>query len=264
MAGSGTYGVDNEGFIATQVSASNIPLPYVMIVEDVKQAFSTLIRDQLHGLHLYGSVVTGRAQTPTSDLDVLIVLHGQPTETLKSQIKTAEATLSQKYVRLVREVAVGVTFLAEIENDLYGTGCFIKHLCVCVLGESVQNTLPRFKPTQRVAKAFNGDFGVVRREYLSLIETTPPEDMSKLVNRISRKFIRTGFSLVTAREQSWTTDPHLSYEAFAKHYPDKADDMRRFLQLPNQKELNEADLQEVLTGFGRWLADEVEREFSMN
>lgn len=264
MARPGTYGVDEEGFIATHVSALNVPMPYFEIIEDVKRTFGELIGDQLHGLHLYGSVVTGRALTPTSDLDVLIVLRRQPAATLTSQIDNTETALSRKYEQLVREVAVGVTFLEEVGNDLHGTGCFIKHLCVCVLGESLQESLPRFKPTQLVAKAFNGDFGALREKYLSLVDTTPPDEISKLSNRIYRKFIRTGFSLVTAREQSWTTDLNVSCEAFAKYYPDKADQMRRVLQLSNQAELNKGDLLEILTGFGGWLADEVEREFSMN
>ncbi len=262
MRGSGTYGVDYQGFIATGVMASNIPVPFLKVVEDATKTLGSVIGEDLHGLHLYGSVVTGLAQVPTSDLDVLVVLHRKPTETLTSQIKTAEAALSHKYSKVVREVGVGVTFLEEIHSDIHGIGCFIKHLCVCVLGERMQDSLPKFKPTRQVAKAFNGDFKKVRENYLLLLETSPTDAICSLGDRISRKFIRTGFSLVTAREQSWTTDPEIACDAFAKYYPEKAEDMRRVLQLPNRPELSKGELTELLIGFGGWLAQEVEREFS--
>ncbi|WP_420863219.1 hypothetical protein [Algirhabdus cladophorae] len=262
MPSSATYGVDDEGFIKTEVMASKIQVPYFKLVEDVKNRLGHVTGNQLHGLHLYGSVVTGKAQVPTSDLDVLVVLRQQPTETLTSQIKTAEAALSQKYSHIARDVAVGITFPKEIDADLYGIGCFIKHLCVCVLGEEMQASLPRFKPTQQVAKAFNGDFEKVREKYLSQLETTPPEGISRLSEQISRKFIRTGFSLVTAREQSWTTDPQMACDAFAKYYPDKAADMQRTLQISKQPGVSKRDLLELLVGFGGWLAHEVERELS--
>lgn len=262
MSSSGTYGVDAQGFITTNVTASNIPVPYLALVEDVKSTFSKVIGNQLNGLHLYGSVVTGLARPPGSDLDVLIVLHRQPTETLSSQIRTAEAALTQKYSDLVRDVGVGVTFLKEIEGDLHGIGCFIKHLCVCVLGERMQDALPKFKPTQTVAKAFNGDFEKARATYLSLLKTTPTEGISRLGNQISRKFIRTGFSLVSAREQSWTTDPQMACAAFAKYYPEKAADMQRVLRFSKAPELDKQEIEALLTGFGGWLASEVAREFS--
>ncbi|MEM1038677.1 MAG: nucleotidyltransferase domain-containing protein [Pseudomonadota bacterium] len=261
MPNSRSYGVDAQGFIVTQVAESKIPLLYRPLIDDVKNTFRGLIGAHLHGIHIYGSVAAGLAKAPMSDLDVLIVLRHRPNEQLTLKIRNAEADLTQTYAGLVREVGVGVTFLAEIESDHHGIGCFLKHLCICVFGEKIQHSLPSFKPTRQVAKAFNGDFERVLEKYRYRVTAASPDETPRLGHQISRKFVRTGFSLVTAREKSWTTDPQMSCDAFARHYPDKAADMQLALRFSGQPNIEKRELMALLDGFGNWLAMEVEREF---
>jgi hypothetical protein len=62
-------GVDADGYLVTGAALANIPPAYRPVIADCVSALTAFA--QLDGLYLYGSVATGQARPPKSDLDLL-------------------------------------------------------------------------------------------------------------------------------------------------------------------------------------------------
>ena len=76
-------------YIKKEVALKKVSVKYNPIVKDVK---SELLKfsDKIHSIYLYGSVATGKAKSPTSDLDIVVVLKAKPSTKLKAQLKDLE------------------------------------------------------------------------------------------------------------------------------------------------------------------------------
>ncbi|MBT3297409.1 nucleotidyltransferase domain-containing protein [archaeon] len=70
-------------YIKKEVALKKVSVKYNPIVKDVK---SELLKfsDKIHSIYLYGSVATGKAKSPTSDLDIVVVLKAKPSTKLKA------------------------------------------------------------------------------------------------------------------------------------------------------------------------------------
>ncbi len=241
------YGVDKDGFILTKAHPSKIKKPFSKIVTEVKAHLLAKSPDQIHSIYVYGSVATGKAKLKTSDLDILVVFKRKQDP---KPVENFSKTLSKNYKSFVREVGIAVSDTKEIAADKYGWGCFIKHLCVDIYGENLSKKLPKFKPSQKVALAFNGDCQKVIADALKKLSADlSKEEILKLCRSTMRKIVRTGFSQVMDREKSWTTDLKKSYLAFIKYHPDQKALMRQALDLALAPTSNKHQLLELLSNF---------------
>lgn len=260
------FGVDDNGFIVTEVSVDKITPQYKTIVDGVLSTIIEKFTSQIDGIYLYGSVATGKAVEGKSDLDILIVLKEIPDKTLSEDIKSLENILSERYEPMFRGVGLTVTNIAEVtsEKEKYGYMCYIKHLCVCVYGSDITKDIPSFKPSKEVAKGFNGDISEVLKSYKDKIEKVTSElELKKLSQEVSKKIIRTGFSLVMPRSGSWSTDLQSSFDTFIYYYPEKAEDMGVALGWASGTSADKVSVIEFIETFGKWLSEEFEREILM-
>jgi hypothetical protein len=109
-------GVDVDGYLATGAALVNVPPAYRPVVDDCVAALTAF--PELDGLYLYGSVATGQARPPDSDLDLLALW------TSTVDVSGTVAALSARHAAVVREVGLaeaGVDSLAD-EADR----CFLK------------------------------------------------------------------------------------------------------------------------------------------
>ena len=118
-------------YIKKEVALKKIPAKYKPIVDDVK--FELLeFSDRIHSIYLYGSVATGKAKSPTSDLDLVVVLNAKPTSKVKSELKNLEKSLSNKYQKIFREVGFAITYKNEVlrGKEAFGWRFFLTILSV--------------------------------------------------------------------------------------------------------------------------------------
>lgn len=255
------YGVDRKGYIVNNAAKKNIDSSYKQLIKEVQSEIKETVGNQMHSLYLYGSVATGNAKIRTSDIDFLLLFHRKPTKKTLAGVKNIELKFSEKYKKLVREVGISTSYTSEVNKDKYGLGCFIKHLCILLYGENYSNKFSSFKPSKLVASAFNGDIKKASRTYATKItKTDNPKDIQLFCSQISRKYIRTGFSLVTEREQSWTTDLTDSYNAFIKYYPEQKESMKKALLFARKPTTDKTELLKYTKTFGKWLNSEVKHE----
>lgn len=255
------YGVDKNGFIKTEVGLKNIKPVFNKIIANSKREILSEFGDKVHSLYVYGSVATGKARPKVSDVDLLLVFKEKPTIKITQQISDLKNLLSHKNRGMVRKVDIVSTFHKEVAGDPYGWGCFLKHLSTCISGEDISKNLPKFKPTKKVAKAFNGDIGKYLDNVLKKLKpASDNNEISNICSETMRKIVRTGFSLVMDQEQAWTTDLKKSCEVFSKYYPKQSSMMKAARTMDRNPVKDKKLLREFIEKFGNWISNEANKK----
>jgi hypothetical protein len=200
----------------TGAALVNIPPAYRPVVDDCVAAMTAF--PELDGLYLYGSVATGRARPPDSDLDLLALW------TSTVDVSATVATLSARHAAVVREVGLaeaGVESLAD-EADR----CFLKHYCVPLAGRDRRADLPRCRPSRRLALGFAGDLPVLLR---SIADTAPTPEVA--ARRAARRLLLGVATIESASHGTWTTDRATGAALLSRHHPEWTDVAGRALAM---------------------------------
>jgi predicted nucleotidyltransferase len=257
------FGVDENGIIVTEVSADKITSQYEPVVADILDSIVGKFGADLDGIYLYGSVATGKAIEQKSDLDLLLVLKEAPNKELSEQISDLGNKLSEKYHPLLREVGFAISNLPEAtsEKEKYGLMPFIKHLCICIYGNDLAKSVSGFKPSKELAKGFNGDIEKSIESSESKIEkATSESEIRKSSQALAKKIIRTGFSLVMPRSESWSTDLQISVDTFLNYYPEKAREINTALEWSKNGSSDKQVIINFINTFGQWLIKEFKEQ----
>jgi hypothetical protein len=209
-------GVDADGYLVTGAARANIPPAYRPVVDDCVAAMTAF--PELDGLYLYGSVATGRARPPDSDLDLLALW------TSTVDVSATVATLSARHAAVVREVGLaeaGVESLAD-EADR----CFLKHYCVPLAGRDRRADLPRCRPSRRLALGFAGDLPVLLR---SIVDTAPTPEVA--ARKAARRLLLGVATIESASHGTWTTDRATGAALLSRHHPEWTDVAGRALAM---------------------------------
>ena len=253
------YWTDAQWYILTEVAHANVKEPYLKAVKDVTEAIVLRFWMEVESVYLYGSIAKWSAKLKTSDMDILLVFQSEPSEKEKREVKELSKELSQTYMHLVREIGIAITNVQEIDQDFYCFWCYIKHLCICVYGKDATKKLPKFKPSQKVAQAFNGDIEKhIHHALAQLKADVSAAEIKNICDPVMRKIVRTGFSLVMEKEKSWTTDLMKSCEAFSLYYPQKSEYMKQALDWIVAPTDNKQQLEDFLNHFWKWLVKEIQ------
>ena len=252
-------GVGPNNIITTGVSAERISQEFVPVITRAVSSLVSLDKD-IMAIYLYGSVATGRATVPTSDLDLLVVLNDGRAE---AKIRQLAAELSQSHRNIVREVAIATVVISDIWADTadgLGSRCFIKHYCVHLHGLGVHQGLQPCRATREVAWAFNHNVGEsVTSAKARLAKAAGPSQVAEVCRSSARRVSLAATSLVSVAENTWTTDRQTAAKSITKLYPEwgsAAEIAVRWCVAPS----NSADeVREFLNGFASWVAHELKR-----
>ncbi|HST65667.1 MAG TPA: nucleotidyltransferase domain-containing protein, partial [Mycobacteriales bacterium] len=161
-------GVDADGYLVTGAASSRIPAAYEPVLADCAATLVGTFGPRLDGLYLYGSVATGHAVPPASDVD-LLALWASTVD--PDAVRAVAAALSTRHGAVVREVG-----LAQATPDSLRTEAdqaFLKHYCIPLYGRDVRPSLPRFRPSRALADGFNDDLPPVVHRLRSTVESAP-------------------------------------------------------------------------------------------
>lgn len=249
-----------QTYIKKEVALSKIPARYKPIISDTKSALLKNFPEKIHSIYLYGSVATGKAKSPTSDLDLLIVLNTKPTQKTKTALKDLSTLLSQKYQKHFREVGFAITYKSEAlrSKETFALNFFITILCVKIFGDNLFPKDTKFAITKKLACSLNPDIGTSVEEAKKNIKSASKDEVVLKIQSMMKKIIRTAFNLVMVEENQWTTDLDEMTKIFVKHYPDKKEQANTVLKIAKSKSPNRQEAILILSTFGKWVA----REFS--
>ncbi|MFE4975031.1 nucleotidyltransferase domain-containing protein [Kitasatospora sp. NPDC056651] len=254
-----TQGLDRDGYIAREGSLDRVPPAFAPVVAAVRERIATLFPpDRLHGAYLYGSVPRGTAVPGVSDLDVLLALRHEPTAVDRAGADALEAALDAEFAEVdgVGVLLFGVgTLLSEPER--HDLGWFVACLCTPLLGEDLADRLPRYRPTSLLARETNGDLAQALPGWRERLAAAGAEaELRALSRAVSRRLVRTAFTLVMPRWGGWTSDLATSAEAFAAHYPERAAQVRLAAAIARTPTTDRAALAVLVEDLGPWLAAE--------
>lgn len=242
-------------YIKKEVALKKIPARYNPIVENVKSELLEF-SDKIHSIYLYGSVVTGKAKSPTSDLDLVVVLKAKPTPKFKSVLKELEKSLSTKYQKVFREVGFAITYKNEVlrGKEAFGWRFFLTILSVKIFGDNLFQEKMKFSPTRKLASNLHSDIEKNIAEAKKKIKTANSEEAKLQIKSIMKKIIRTAFSIVMEVENHWTTDLDEMTKIFTKHYPEKKQQINAVLKLAKSKTPDKKSATSILNNFGKWVS----------
>ncbi|HSK23161.1 MAG TPA: hypothetical protein VK906_08300 [Egicoccus sp.] len=213
-------GVTADGTITTGVRRGPLDPPYAEIVADAVAALRTGLGGDLHSVHLYGSVATGQARPPASDLDlVALLLAPRPDD-----VTALAAELSARHGAVVSEVGIGVGDLDTLRrDDQVGAAerAFLKHYCRCVDGPDLAADYPPARASVALAVGFNGNLGDVLGAVRPRLEAAQDAAArGTIATRAARKLLMSAATLLSAREGGWSTDRATAVDLVGRHAPD--------------------------------------------
>jgi uncharacterized protein len=252
-------GLDADGFIAREGDLARVPREFAPVVAAARSAVQRAFGPQrLHGAYLYGSVPRGTAVPGVSDLDVLLALRGEPGDADRAAARRLEGALDARFPQVNGvgiELASTATLLSDLER--YDLGWFVACLCTPLAGEDLAARLPRYRPTSLLARETNGDLADLLpgwREQLRDARTDA--GLRALSRRVSRRVVRTGFTLVMPRWGGWTSDLAESAAVFGRYYPARRAQMRAAAAAAREPAAERPVLAMLTGDLGPWLAAE--------
>jgi hypothetical protein len=255
-------GLDAQGFIAREGSLGRVPHAFRPVVAAAQDRLLDTFGAQLHSAYLYGSIPRGTARVGRSDLDLLVALHAEPTETDRTDAHDVDETLDKDFPQIDGSGTLLVS-RAQALSDLerHDLGWFIACLCTPLLGEDLAEYLPRYRPDSLLARETNGDLALLLPRWRDRIAATADTDEARrpLVRFMSRRLVRTAFTLVMPRWNGWTSDLREMAEAFAEYYPARADHLRTAAVLGYEPAGDATVLRSYVDDLGPWLAAEYAR-----
>ncbi|MGW6518520.1 nucleotidyltransferase domain-containing protein [Streptomyces sp. NPDC054962] len=255
-------GLDSRGCIAREGSLARVPYAFRSVVVAARDRIPDLFGARLHSAYLYGSIPRGTAREGRSDLDLLVVLHEEPTDADRADGRALDETLDKEFP----QIDGGGTLLvghARVLSDLerYDLGWFLACLCTPLLGEDLATYLPRYRPDSLLARETNGDLALLLPRWRDRIASAGDSEelLRPLVRFMSRRLVRTAFTLVMPRWNGWTSDLHEMAEAFGAYYPQRAEQLRTAAVLGYEPIGDRAVLSSYVDDLGPWLAEEYAR-----
>ncbi|WP_167159784.1 nucleotidyltransferase domain-containing protein [Streptomyces sp. MBT27] len=257
-----TSGLDRTGgtggYIGREGSLDLVQAEFRPLVSALRDQVAERFAGRLHSAYLYGSVPRGTARAGRSDLDVLLALRTDPTEADRAEARAVETELDAAF-----DVIDGAgillfgrdVLLSDLER--HDLGWFVACLCTPLLGADLAELLPRYRPTSLLARETNGDLGdALPRWRRAAAEATGDAQLRALVRGASRKLVRTAFTLVMPRYGGWTSNLTEQAEAFARYYPERAEELRKIAVLAGNPVADRDVLTMYTEDLGPWLAAE--------
>ncbi|WP_234443485.1 nucleotidyltransferase domain-containing protein [Streptomyces sp. NRRL B-24484] len=252
-------GLAEDGTIAREGSLDRVQAAFRPLVDATRTRIAARFGpDRLHSAYLYGSIPRGTAAPGVSDLDLLLALHREPTGADRAYAEALGAGLDRDFP-VVDGAGVLVfgadTLLSPLER--YDLGFFLACLCTPLIGDDLAAQLPRYRPGPLLARETNGDLVLALPRWRERLAAGPAaEERRRLARGISRRLVRTGFTLVMPEWNGWTSDLDRSAEVFATRYPARADQMRLAAATARTPAADPAVLALLVADLAPWLADE--------
>jgi uncharacterized protein len=252
-------GLDEYGYIRREGSLDRVQAPFRPVIDSaVGRITETFARTRLHSAYLYGSIPRGTATTEVSDLDLLLVLHDEPTDADRTHVKEMEAALDDEHSQIDGVgILLSTTHVVLSDLERHDLGFFVACLCTRLLGPDLAAALPRYRPTNLLARETNGDLALALPQWhAEAAETATDINLKTLSRRVARRIVRTGFTLIMPQWGGWTSDLNKSAELFGCYYPERAKQMLIAAVTARYPSTDPRTLAIIIDDLGPWLATE--------
>lgn len=213
-------GLTDIGTIRTGASLERVQPVFRRVIDAVVDA----IDGRGDAVFAYGSVVTGQAVAPGSDVDVMAI-GIEP-----SVAGEIGASLSATFAGVCRGVEIAVAQPSDITGDgdeAYENRVFLRHYCVVIDGSSELRPSRDFPGDRRAARGFNGDIARHAAQWRDDLRRGEPADA--VATRMSRKSLLAVAGLVSVHDETWTTDRRIAAERWGEVAPEMRESLAQMV-----------------------------------
>ncbi|MEZ8017655.1 nucleotidyltransferase domain-containing protein [Vibrio splendidus] len=216
-------GLDKDGFIQNLYSPMNIAPEFQGVVNAVIDSLLSELPNQIDGIYLYGSVPRGTAIAGSSDLDVSIILT-TPIGPREEEVFSRLSDTIPKIYPQVSKLDIDPGYLNNVlqPKEKYRWQFWLKHCCCCVWGNDLSAGFPRYKPSNEIAQALNGDLSTFLEQMTPSFESMSDADVTKV---IGKKLVRAAYYFVAEKDGSWYTNLNQCTAVAKCYYPNQSDDI---------------------------------------
>ena len=180
-------------------------------------------------VYVYGSVATGAARSPDSDVDLLAVgLSGD-------RAASIGRSMSADFSVLCRGVEIAAAMEEDFEgadDEAYGGRVFLHHYCVRLAGPEIDRATSPFPGDQRAARGFNGDIAQHLERWRRSLDNTDAERLGRVA---ARKTLLAVAGLASVHDSIWTTDRSDAVQRWSQIHADLADSLQELLDWSSQR-----------------------------
>ena len=238
-------GLDDQGYIAREGTLGRVARDFRPVVAAARDRLLDVFGARLDSAYLYGSIP-----------------RAEPTEADRADARALDEALDKEFAQ-IDGAGTLLSSRGRLLSDLetYDGGWFVACLCTPLLGDDLAEYLPRYRPDTLLARETNGDLGLLLPQWRARIDGADDSDDARrpLVRFMSRRLVRTGFTLVMPRWGGWTSDLGEMAEAFGTYYPARAEQLRRAAVLGDEPTGDAGVLRSYVEDLGPWLTEEYAR-----
>jgi hypothetical protein len=251
-------GIDPDGNITTGADRERIAERYLGLLDRIIDTFARHELDRA-SLLLYGSVATGQAVSPTSDVDLLIIHDAADRgEELVGELRD----LSGWDHDLTHEVAPVLCPRGVLDSDTpdgLAMRCFVKHYCVVLAGPDPAVGIANVRVSSELAWSFNHDVRERVERYRSHLRTLDaPTDICRWSRNMAGGLLLAATSLANIVSGAWTTDRTTAANILAVRFPERSSDVHELVRVWRTGTPHRAEIDAMLDTTGMWLTAQIE------
>ncbi|OCH15366.1 nucleotidyltransferase [Aliivibrio sp. 1S165] len=227
-------------------------------IQDLIVHVRSAVPKSIHSIYLYGSVARREAISGRSNLDVTLITTVPLTNKEQTLINTIKIRFQSKYPQIT-----GVTFtIGEVTEvlqleSIFSWGFWLRHCCVCILGDDLSTRFGDFEPSWEIAKNMNIDIQEWLQVYTKKISVSTSINVQvEQQKTIAKKLLRSCYSLVMHRDKGWYDHPVLCARKFLEYYPEKQTEIERVVMLLKGRKIPKRSTIALLEEFGGWVVSE--------
>jgi hypothetical protein len=243
------FKTDAQGYIVNESDIKNIKKPWLDVVDDMREVFSSYIGLQLHSVYIYGEFAKGKTIKGPTDFWVIIVTND---EIIIPWLEEYRQYLVGKYPVASKLIFKLETLEKVAYSDSYKFS--IKHEYVCIQGNNLANKIEKYRPGPKICfKSVRFEEAVPLWYNYIMANLTDTALIKKASLLICNLMLHAGMEICMEKEKKYTKDIYTCYKVFSKYYPNKESYMRQAFNWVQEPTGDAAELLELMNVLGKWI-----------
>lgn len=248
-------GMDRAGYVQSNIAIENVSEEFQFVLNE---SISSLVRElggKLHSIYLYGSVGRGNAVFGESDLDLSIIVNTTLSEAEEAILNQLELDICCRYEAISKlEFDVGSYAQAMIAND-YEWQFWLKHMCVCVWGDDLRESISPYKPSLKVGLEMNKD---ISHRLLNALNRLNENNYLAEGKSIAKKILRTHYALYSEIDNSFYDSLPEIAACLQRYEPEMKNSIEDALSMAKGLVASQQNVVEFINGYGRFVVSKFE------
>ncbi len=246
-------GLDQSGYIICHISVDKVDQKFRPVLDDTVERLVSSLGSKLHSIYLYGSIGRGEAVYGKSDLDLSVITHEKLEKEKNKALAEIERVMSKNYDS-ISKLEFDVGNLARVKKNEYEWQFWLKHLCTCIWGDDLRDKINLYKPSLAVGLEMNKDIS----DKLNECKRELSRKNSSIIGKsIARKILRTHYSLICEKDNSFYDNLDLIAETLMKYSKSKTEEIGNALSIAKGNNVDERSVSTLVSDYGQFVANEL-------